>query len=166
MAEITIFTDGACSGNPGRGGYGVLIRENGSQRTLSEGFRKTTNNRMELMAVIAGLKAVKPGKTVQVFSDSKYIVDALNKGWVERWKKNGWQRNRKEAAQNVDLWEELLKVSAGRKVTFSWVKGHDGHRENERVDRLAVDASRETGLSVDRAYETGNTTRKPRTLWD
>jgi ribonuclease HI len=166
MAEVLIYTDGACSGNPGPGGYGVLIVEGNKSRTLAQGYRKTTNNRMELMAVIAGLQAVGPGTQVRVISDSKYVVDAVNKGWAQKWRRNGWKRNRREYAENADLWAQLLELLAGRKVTFSWVRGHAGSAGNERVDRLAVEASQRKSLSVDQAFERGRTISKPPTLFD
>lgn len=138
MKHVDMYTDGACSGNPGPGGYGVVLRYNGQERELSGGETPTTNNRMELMAAIAGLEKLREPCQVSLYSDSKYLVDAINLGWVEKWKQNGWMRNRKEKALNVDLWERLLRQLAIHQVTFLWVKGHAGHPENERCDRLAV----------------------------
>ena len=130
MKNVEIFTDGACSGNPGPGGYGVLLRFNGQTKQISQGFNKTTNNRMELRAVIEGLKALTEKCDVTIYSDSKYIVDAIEKGWARRWKANNWYRNKKEKALNIDLWQELLELHEGHKVKFHWVKGHAGHPEN------------------------------------
>lgn len=141
MKKVEIFTDGACSGNPGPGGYGVILKYNGHSKELSAGYKNTTNNRMELMAIIKGLEALKEPCEVTVYSDSRYIVDAINKGWVQRWAANHWMRNKKEAAKNIDLWERLLKLLKHHRVTFNWVKGHAGHEENERCDQLAVQAA-------------------------
>ncbi len=166
MAEISLYTDGACSGNPGQGGYGVLIVENGKKRSIARGFRHTTNNRMELMAVIAGIKAVRQDAQVWVVSDSRYVVDAINKGWAQKWRRNGWKRNRRDKAENADLWAELLELLSERRVQFSWVRGHAGSPENERADRLAVRASQGVNLAVDRAFESGQTSPSAPTLFD
>jgi ribonuclease HI len=149
MKHIEMFTDGACSGNPGPGGYGVLLRFNGQTKQFSRGFKKTTNNRMELRAVIEGFKALREQCRVTVYSDSKYIVDAVEKGWARRWQANNWYRNKKEKALNIDLWQELLSLIDTHQVKFSWVKGHAGHEENEIVDRLAVEASESENLFED-----------------
>lgn len=138
MKKVQIFTDGACSGNPGPGGYGVILRYKGIEKEISGGHPNTTNNRMELSAVIAGLSALKEPCEVTITSDSKYIVDAIQKGWALKWKANNWIRSNKEKALNPDLWEELLSLLNRHKVDFVWVKGHAGHRENERCDELAV----------------------------
>lgn len=139
--HVEIFTDGACSGNPGPGGYGVILRYKGSSRELSGGDASTTNNRMELSAVIAGLSALKEPCDVTLYSDSKYVIDAIQKGWAVKWKANGWMRNKKEPALNSDLWEKLLHLLSVHNVEFVWVKGHAGHPENERCDALAVQES-------------------------
>ena len=138
LPEVELFTDGACSGNPGPGGWGAILRMGAHQKELSGGERSTTNNRMELSAVIAGLSALKRPCRVTLTTDSKYIVDAITQGWAKRWKQNGWMRNRKEPALNPDLWEKLLELLSIHQVTFRWVKGHAGHPENERCDALAV----------------------------
>ncbi len=151
MKKVEIFTDGACSGNPGPGGYGVILKYNGHEKELSEGYKNTTNNRMELLAIIKGLEALKEPCEVTVYSDSRYIVDAINKGWVRRWAANNWKRNKTETAKNIDLWIQLLKLLDRHKVTFVWVKGHAGHPENERCDELAVQAAAHPTL-VDRRY--------------
>lgn len=136
--QVDIFTDGACSGNPGPGGYGVVLRYQGREKELSGGEHSTTNNRMELTAVIEGLSALKEPCAVTLYSDSKYIIDAIQKGWAVKWQQNGWMRNKKEAAMNPDLWEKLLSLLQKHQVEFVWVKGHAGHPENERCDALAV----------------------------
>lgn len=136
--KVEIFTDGACSGNPGPGGWGTILRYGGVSKELSGGEGATTNNRMELTAVIRGLEALKEPCAVTVYSDSKYFIDAIEKGWVLSWKRNGWRRSNKEPALNVDLWEALLPLLERHKVTLCWVKGHAGHPENERCDELAV----------------------------
>ncbi len=141
--QVEIFTDGACSGNPGPGGYGVILRYKGINKELSGGEACTTNNRMELTAVITGLSALKESCCVTLYSDSKYIIDAIQKGWAKKWQANGWMRNKKDPALNPDLWEKLLHLLEQHEVNFVWVKGHAGHPENERCDRLAVEQSRQ-----------------------
>lgn len=136
--QIEIFTDGACSGNPGAGGYGVILKYGSNTKELSGGEKHTTNNRMELMGVITGLSALKEPCEVKLYSDSKYIVDAINQGWAKKWKANGWMRSKNKPALNSDLWEKLLNLLLIHDVTFIWVKGHAGHPENERCDTLAV----------------------------
>ncbi len=138
MKCVEIFTDGACSGNPGKGGWGAVLRFNGVEKELCGGEPETTNNRMELTAVIESLSALREPCAVTLTSDSKYVIDAITKGWVYGWKRNGWRKADKKPALNVDLWEKLLPLLKTHQVTFVWVKGHDGHPENERCDRLAV----------------------------
>lgn len=135
---MEIFTDGACSGNPGPGGYGVILRAAGKTKELSGGERSTTNNRMELSGVIAGLSALKYPCDVILTTDSKYVVDSVTKGWAKSWRKNGWIKSDKKPALNADLWEKLLDLLEIHNVKFVWVKGHAGHPENERCDQLAV----------------------------
>ena len=149
MKKIEIFTDGACSGNPGPGGWGAILRFNGTEKELSGGEKDTTNNRMELTAVIKALSALKEPCDVTVISDSKYVVDAINKGWVYNWEANGWKKSDKKPAQNVDLWECLLALMDEHQVTFTWIEGHAGHPENERCDALAVAASKSDDLEID-----------------
>ena len=153
MATVTIYTDGGASGNPGPGGYGALLMYGEHQKELSAGYRLTTNNRMELLAVIVALEALKrPGLNVEVFSDSKYVVDAVEKGWVM-----GWERKNFTGKKNPDLWKRFLRVYRQHRVAFHWVKGHAGNPNNERVDALAVAAYQTGNLGVDEAYEsTGN----------
>ena len=153
MKEVDIYTDGACQGNPGPGGYGVVLLSGEHRRELSGGYRRTTNNRMELLAVIEGLAALKEKCTVRVYSDSKYVVDALAKGWAVKWRKNGWQRNKREAAINPDLWERLLDLCQEHVMSYNWVKGHSGNVENERCDRLATQSAAQPNLPADEPYE-------------
>ncbi len=136
--SVEIFTDGACSGNPGPGGYGVILRYGENVRELSGGEAQTTNNRMELKGVIEGLSALKEPCRVKLYSDSKYIIDAVNQGWAKKWRANGWKRGKNEPALNSDLWAVLLDLIEIHEVEFIWVKGHAGHPENERCDTLAV----------------------------
>ena len=143
MKEIEMFTDGACSGNPGPGGYGVILRYKGHEKKLYGGEKQTTNNRMELTAVIEGLKALKEPCRVTVTTDSKYVYDAVTKGWAKGWKARGWKKADKKPALNSDLWEILLNLLEAHEVTFNWVKGHAGHPENEECDRLAVKGANE-----------------------
>ena len=137
-SPIYLFTDGASSGNPGPGGYGVVLKCAGREMEMSEGFSLTTNNRMELTAVISALSALNQPCQVTVTTDSKYVCDAINQGWVYSWKKNGWRKADKKPALNPDLWGQLLELLEKHQVTFKWVKGHNEHPENERCDRLAV----------------------------
>ena len=141
MAEkklVYIFSDGACSGNPGPGGYGVILRCDGKEKELSGGEPDTTNNRMELSGVIAGLEALKYPCKVIIQTDSRYVVDGIEKGWAKSWRKNNWIKSDKKPALNKDLWERLLELLELHEVSFVWIKGHAGHAENERCDRLAV----------------------------
>ena len=143
MKKIEIFTDGACSGNPGPGGYGTILRFNDITKELYGGDPKTTNNRMEMMAVIKGLQALKEPCEITLYSDSQYVINAITKGWAVGWKKRGWIKSDKKPALNSDLWEIILQLLAMHKVSFVWVKGHAGHPENERCDHLAVTGSQE-----------------------
>ena len=140
MKEVLMFSDGACSGNPGPGGWGTILRFGVHEKELSGGEKSTTNNRMELTAVIKGLEALKEPCRVILYSDSKYIIDAVTKGWAKKWQKNNWVKPDKKPALNPDLWERLLALMEIHQVSFNWVKGHAGHPENERCDRLGVAA--------------------------
>ena len=142
LTEVQLYTDGACSGNPGPGGYGAILRCKGYEKEISGGEAKTTNNRMELMAVIRGLEALNRRCRVTIYSDSKYFVDAVEKGWAKSWKKNGWRNASKQPAKNPDLWEKLLTLLDNHEVKLVWLKGHAGHPENERCDRMAVAESK------------------------
>ena len=138
MKEIEIFTDGACLGNPGPGGWGAILRYNGFEKEISGGSKDTTNNRMEIMAVIKALQSLKEPCCVNLFTDSQYICNAINKGWAQKWKQNNWKRNKNEPALNSDLWGTLLLLLEKHNVTFNWIKGHAGHSYNERCDVLAT----------------------------
>lgn len=153
MKKVQIYTDGACSGNPGKGGYGIILVYNEHRKELSGGYRLTTNNRMEMMAAIIGLEALKAPCDVTLYTDSRYLVDAITKGWAKKWQANGWKRNNKEAAKNPDLWQKLLDLCEEHDVKFVWVKGHAGHPENEQCDRLAVTAAQQLELAIDELYE-------------
>ncbi|RKQ49250.1 RNase HI [Roseivirga pacifica] len=148
---ITIYTDGSSRGNPGPGGYGVVMKFREHRKEISEGFRKTTNNRMELLAVIIGLEAIKvPNAPVKIFSDSKYVVDAVEKGWLWNWIKKDFK-----GKKNADLWLRFADIYKKHRVSFQWVKGHAGIPENERCDQLAVDAAEGGNLLVDKGFESG-----------
>lgn len=153
MKNVTIYTDGACSHNPGPGGYGVVLLYDSHRKELSKGFRRTTNNRMEILAAIAGLEALKEPCKVTLYSDSQYLVNAIDHGWARRWQSNGWMRNKKEKAINPDLWERLLELCKTHKVQFEWLRGHAGHDENERCDELATTAAQGPDLAIDEGYE-------------
>ncbi|MCL2203937.1 MAG: ribonuclease HI [Defluviitaleaceae bacterium] len=137
MKRVTLYTDGACSGNPGPGGYGAVLLYKSHRKEFSGGHPATTNNRMEMLGVIVGLDALKEPCCVALYSDSRYVVDAIEKGWALKWKQNDWMRNKKEPALNVDLWERLLALLEKHEVRCHWVKGHAGNSENERCDALA-----------------------------
>lgn len=141
ITEVSIYTDGACSGNPGPGGYGVILLSGPNRKELSGGEAETTNNRMELLAVIVGLSALKRRCAVTLYSDSKYVVDMVEQGWLARWRANGWKRNQTEAAKNIDLLERLWKLLQAHQVKFIWVRGHADNALNNRCDELAVAAA-------------------------
>lgn len=136
--NVSLYTDGACSGNPGPGGWGLILSYKGHEKEASGGERETTNNRMELCAAIKGLEMLKEPCNVELYSDSQYLINGITKGWAEKWKKNGWMRNKKEPALNVDLWERILELISVHNVTFIWVKGHASNEKNNRCDALAV----------------------------
>ena len=146
---IELYTDGASSGNPGPGGYGAILRSGKHHKELSAGYRKTTNNRMELLAVITGLESIKkPGQEIMIYSDSKYIIDSVEKKWVFGWLKTGFK-----GKKNKDLWLRFLAVYKMHSIKFTWVKGHNGHLENERCDELAVKACQQKELLIDEVFE-------------
>ena len=154
MAKITIYTDGAAKGNPGNGGYGVVMMSGKHRKEISEGFRMTTNNRMELLSVIIALETIKNGNAeVEIFSDSKYVVDSVEKGWVFGWQKKGFK-----GKKNIDLWKRFLIIYQKHNIKFYWVKGHAGNLFNERCDELAVEAAEGADLLVDEGYEQTNKT--------
>lgn len=150
---VDIYTDGACKGNPGPGGYGVVLISGTHRKELSGGFRKTTNNRMELLACIEGLRALKRPSDVVLTSDSKYVVNAMVKGWAKKWRARGWKLSPSKPAKNPDLWAQLLDLCSEHSVEFKWIKGHNNHTENERCDQLAVEASNQKELPPDLSFE-------------
>ncbi len=139
LKYIEIFTDGACSGNPGPGGWGAILRYGNHEKEISGGEENTTNNRMELTAAIKALSALKEPCKVRLTTDSKYVCDGMNLGRAREWRKNGWKKSDKKPALNIELWEELLRLDDMHDITFVWVRGHNGHKENERCDKLAVE---------------------------
>ncbi|MBQ7916935.1 MAG: ribonuclease HI [Firmicutes bacterium] len=160
MKKVTIYTDGACRGNPGPGGYGVILeytREDGEvfRKELSAGYSKTTNNRMEILAAVVGLQALKTSCDIVLYSDSQYLVNGMTKGWVDKWQRFGWYKDakRKEKAKNVDLWKALLAAMEPHKVEFRWVKGHAENPYNNRCDELAVAAALGSNLLEDKNYQ-------------
>lgn len=142
MKSVEIFTDGACSGNPGAGGWGAVLRYKTVEKEISGGEAQTTNNRMEMTAVIEALALLKERCEVTLYSDSQYVCNGLAKGWAKKWRSNGWKKSNKEPALNVDLWEKLLNLYDSHNVKVVWIKGHAGHPENERCDRLAVEQAK------------------------
>ncbi len=153
LKYVIIFTDGACIGNPGPGGFGVVISCQNHRRELSGGYRRTTNNRMEILAAIVGLEDLKERCHVTLYSDSEYTVKAIAQGWAQRWKANNWKRNKSEKALNSDLWNRLLGLCDYHQVEFKWVRGHNGNKENERCDQLAMQAAKRADLPTDKGYE-------------
>ena len=153
MKNVEIYTDGACTGNPGKGGFGAVLIYNGNEKQISRGYRKTTNNRMELMAAIEALKLLKEPCNVELYSDSKYLTDAINQKWLVSWQKNGWKKSDKKPVLNADLWGEIVRLTDIHNVTFIWVKGHAGHKYNELCDTLAVDAYNNHAENIDYNYE-------------
>ena len=152
MATIQVYTDGSSLGNPGPGGYGIALKSGKHYKEMSQGYRRTTNNRMELLAVIVALETIKKeGEQVQIYTDSKYVVDAINKKWVFAWEKKNFK-----AKKNPDLWKRFLLIYPKHQLEFNWVKGHAGHAMNERCDQLAVEAANSSQLLVDQAYEDEN----------
>jgi len=151
--QVTIYTDGGCSPNPGPGGYGAVLIYGKHRREISGGYRLTTNNRMELLGPIRALESLKEPCDVTLFSDSQYVVNGIMQGWARKWRANQWRRNSKETAENIDLWGRLLELCEKHVVRFEWIRGHTGHPENECCDRLAATVSRQSGLPVDTVYE-------------
>lgn len=145
MKQIEIFTDGACSGNPGPGGWGAILRYQQHEKELSGGEASTTNNRMELTALIRALEQLKEPCEIDLYSDSQYVINGLEKGWAKSWRARGWKKSDKSPALNPDLWARLLDLCEGHQIRYHWLRGHAGHPENERCDRLAVAQSRAYG---------------------
>jgi len=151
--KVVMFTDGSANPHTGAGGYGVVLKYKEKVKELSGGFRKTTNNRMEIIACIEGLRALKKRSEVVVFSDSQYVVNSISKGWARKWRAQNWMRNDKERAENADLWAQLLELCDQHDVEFRWVKSHNGTKENERCDQLALEAAQKRNLPADEGYE-------------
>ena len=149
---VEVYTDGACKGNPGKGGYGIILKYKGAEKEISAGYECTTNNRMELLGVIVALSALKEPCRVKLYTDSKYVCDSISKGWVYSWQQKGWKKSDGKRALNVDLWEEVLPLLDKHEVEFEWLKGHAGHPENERCDTLAVTAAEGENLLKDENY--------------
>jgi ribonuclease HI len=152
LKHVVIYTDGACLGNPGPGGYGIVLLHDKHRKEFSRGFRLTTNNRMEILACIVGLQALKSPCDVTLYSDSQYVINSMNKGWARRWKKNSWKREGGNVP-NADLWAKMLELCDNHKVSFNWVRGHAGNKENERCDQLARQAALGLDMAIDSAYE-------------
>lgn len=150
--SVTIYSDGACLGNPGRGGYGTVLLAGEHRKELSAGFRRTTNNRMELLGAIVGLEALKQPCEITLWSDSQYVIHALSKGWLAGWQQRGWRTSSKEPVKNQDLWQRLLKAIDGHTIEWRWVRGHTGDIENERCDQLAVAAANGSDLAEDDGF--------------
>ncbi len=157
LKHVVIYTDGACIRNPGPGGYGVVLLHDKVRRELSAGYRKTTNNRMEILAAIKGLEGLKQRCCVTVYSDSQYLVKGMTQGWAKRWRANGWKRNKNDKALNPDLWGTLLDLCECHQVEFRWVRGHANTAENRRCDQLAMQAAQQYNLAVDEGYEINST---------
>lgn len=153
IPDIELYSDGGAEPNPGKGGFGVILSYKGKRKEFFKGYKLTTNNRMELMGVIFGLEQLKTKSNVQVFTDSKYVIDGISKGWADKWKKNGWKRTKNISAINSDLWDRLLNAISEHNVEFHWVKGHSGHMENERCDALANKGINSDELIEDVGYE-------------
>jgi len=161
IPTIDLYSDGGAEPNPGNGGYGIILSWKGKRKEFSQGYKLTTNNRMELLGVITGLEKLKTKSTVNVYTDSRYVIDGIEKGWAEKWRANNWFRNKKEKAINVDLWSRLLELISKHDVKFNWVKGHNGHPENERCDSLATMALQSDNLLDDKGFEDIEKTIQP-----
>lgn len=161
LKNVIMYSDGACIGNPGPGGYGVVLLYKGHRKELSGGFRLTTNNRMEIMAAIIGLHALRTRCAVEVITDSQLLINTMTKGWARAWRRNDWKKRNKEKVLNADLWAQLLQLCDYHRVSFLWTQSHAGDPENERCDKLAREAAQQEGLPSDSAYEGGS--QKPLT---
>jgi ribonuclease HI len=164
LPEVIIYTDGACIGNPGPGGYGAVLKFGSRVKEMSGGFRLTTNNRMEIMAAIVALRALNKKCSVTLYSDSQLLVNSIEQGWAIKWRKRGWKKGRKWV-RNADLWEQLLTLCEDHEVEFVWVRGHAGVVENERADQLSMAAAQGKDLAADEAYEADETQIKPASLF-
>lgn len=152
MKQVEVYTDGACRGNPGRGGYGVVLKYHDFRKEMSLGFRRTTNNRMEVLAVIAALEALKEPCILTIYSDSRYLIDTMEKGWLDRWRKNGWKNKTGDSVKNIDLWRRLFVAKIRHRCKFIWVKGHAENPENNRCDELATTAADGENLLDDEGF--------------
>lgn len=161
IPEVQIYTDGACLGNPGRGGYAAVLLTKNKRKEISAGYKLTTNNRMEIMAAIMGLKTLKTKCTVIIHTDSRLLVDSIKKGWARKWQKNDWRKSNNEKALNIDLWSELLELLDIHDVTFNWIRGHAGNVENERCDELSKVAANSPSLLTDTNYENNGSNHLP-----
>ena len=153
MKKIILYSDGACSSNPGAGGWSAILKFKETTKELSKGYRNTTNNRMELMGILEPLQLLKESCDVSIYTDSMYIVNSVTKGWLQGWVKKGWKRSDKEPVANIDLWKTMLELLEVHQLNFNWVKGHSEHKENERCDELAVLARKKDNLNIDTIYE-------------
>ncbi|MDR2055252.1 MAG: ribonuclease HI [Desulfovibrio sp.] len=158
MKKVVVYTDGACLGNPGPGGWGAVLQHSGARKELSGGFALTTNNRMEIIAVLEGLAALREPCEVSLYTDSRYVSDALEKGWLDSWRSKNWLKSDKKPVKNIDLWQKLLPLLDRHKIRVHWLKGHAGHAENERCDELACRAAAASHLPPDTGYATGQGT--------
>ena len=161
LKKVLIYTDSACIGNPGPGGYAAVLLYGNRRKELCGGFRLTTNNRMEIMAAIVGLQALKTRCSVTLYTDSQYLAEAMMQGWAKRWRADSWRRNRKEKALNPDLWERLLDLCDQHEVEFVWIQSHAGNPENERCDKLSMQAAQRKNLPADTGYEDTQTAKPP-----
>ncbi len=152
IKKINLYSDGSCLGNPGRGGYGIILEYNGKSKEMNQGYTLTTNNRMEILGVIVGLQALKEKCHVEIYTDSQYVINAIKKAWLANWQKNGWKTANKKDVKNKDLWEILYKELQKHSINFNWIKGHSGHPMNERCDALAKEAAEKKDLLEDKGY--------------
>jgi len=153
MKKVVLYSDGACSFNPGKGGWGSILEFNGTRREFSRGYKDSTNNRMELMGIIEPLRLLKEPCEIEIYTDSMYIVNSINKKWINGWVEKDWKRSDGEPVANIDLWKLMLELIEVHQLKFNWVKGHDEHEENERCDELAVAARQQSVLEADEVYE-------------
>jgi ribonuclease HI len=153
MKHVTIYTDGSSRGNPGPGGFGTLLVYNGQKKEISSGFAKTTNNRMEILAALTGIESLREPCQVTVYSDSKYLIDTMDKGWIHGWEKKGWSRGKNKPLKNIDLWKRMSEAVKGHQIDWKWVKGHSGHPENERCDVLATSAADRRNNPADEGFK-------------
>ena len=153
MKKVILYSDGACSGNPGKGGWGSILEFNGTRKEFSGGYKNSTNNRMELMGIIEPIRLLKEPCEIEIYTDSKYVVNSINKKWIHGWVKRGWKRSDNEAVKNTDLWKLMLDLLEVHQLKFHWVRGHNEHEENERCDELAIAARMESDLEDDIEYD-------------